>query len=36
MSLINTDSDYQLVSQFTKIMLIEDDDELESENEYEK
>ncbi len=36
MSLINTDGDYQLVNQFTKIMLIEDDDELESEIEYEK
>ncbi len=35
-SLENTDSDYRLNGQFSGIMLIDDDDELESENEYEK
>ena len=36
MSLGNTDNDYRLNCQFNGIMLIDDDDELESENEYEK
>jgi hypothetical protein len=35
-SLGNTDSDFRLNCQFSGIMLIDDDDELENENEYEK
>jgi hypothetical protein len=36
MPLVNTDSHHQLTGQVTEIMFIEDDDELQSENEYEK
>jgi hypothetical protein len=42
LQVINTDEDYdellldRMIRQFAEVMMIDNDDELESENEYEK